>query len=272
MEPLGVDTAFVGPVPELYQRYFVPLIFEPYAVDLADRAVRRQPARVLEIAAGTGVVTRHLAATLPPATTIVATDLNQAMLDQAVAAGTARTVEWRQADAMALPFPDASFDLVVCQFGVMFFPDKAHAFAEARRVLRPGGHYLFDVWDRIEENDFANLVMETLATMFPDDPPRFTARTPHGYHDLAAIAADLRRGGFTETPAMTTLSARSRADSPRIPALAYCQGSPVRGEIEARGPSRLAEVTDRVTEAIARQFGEGAVEGKIQAHIIAVDA
>ncbi|MGN6483525.1 MAG: class I SAM-dependent methyltransferase [Thermomicrobiales bacterium] len=272
MEPLGVDTAFVGSVPELYQRYFVPLIFEPYAVELADRAARLRPARVLEIAAGTGVVTRHLAATLPPETTIVATDLNQAMLDQAVAAGTARTVEWRQADAMALPFPDASFDLEICQFGVMFFPDKSHAFAEARRVLRPGGQSLFDVWDRIEENDFANLATETLATMFPDDPPRFMVRTPHGYHDLAVIAADLRQGGFTEEPAMRTLSARSRADSPRIAALAYCQGSPVRGEIEARGPSRLGEATDRVTAAITRGYGDGAVDGKIQAHIIAVDA
>lgn len=266
----SVDTAFVGSVPQLYQRYFVPLIFEPYAVDIAARAARCNPARVLETAAGTGAVTRQLARALPTGSEIIATDLNQAMLDQARAEGTARPVEWRQADAMKLPFPDASFDLVVCQFGAMFFPDKAHAFAEARRVLRPGGQFLFNVWDRIEDNDFADVITRALATMFPDDPPRFMARVPHGYCDPDVIARDLADGGFTHEPAMTTLSARSRADSPRIPAIAYCEGSPLRGEIEARGPSRLAEATDLATDAIARQFGHGAVDGRIQAVIVAI--
>ncbi|MGC4106323.1 MAG: methyltransferase domain-containing protein [Thermomicrobiales bacterium] len=276
MDPIRVDAAavpaFAGSVPECYQRYFVPLIFEPYAVDLARRAARRQPSRVLELAAGTGVVTRHLAEMLPSAVPIVATDLSQAMLDQAAAEGIARPVEWQQADAMNLPFPDASFDLVLCQFGVMFFPDKAHAYAEARRVLQPGGQFIFSVWDRIEENDFANAVTGTLASVFPDDPPDFMARIPHGYHDLDAIADDLRRGGFAREAEMATLASRSRAASARMAALAYCQGSPVRGEIESRGPSRIAEVTDTVTAALADRFGDGAVDGKIQAHVIAVEA
>lgn len=268
-----VDTAFVGSVPELYQRYFVPLIFEPYAVELARRAMMRQPARILEIAAGTGVVTRHLASSLSPGTEIVATDLNQAMLDRAAVEGTARPVEWRQADAQDLPFSDALFDLVICQFGAMFFPDKARAYAEARRVLRPGGQYLFDVWDRIEENAFADTVTETLGELFPDNPPRFMARTPHGYHDLATIANDLAAGGFTRHPEMTTHAERSRADSARIPAMAYCQGSPLRGEIDALDATRLGEATDRVTDALARRYGraDGTVDGKIQAHIIAID-
>ncbi|MGC4193250.1 MAG: methyltransferase domain-containing protein [Thermomicrobiales bacterium] len=272
MDTPGVDTAFIGSVPERYQRFFVPLIFEPYAVDLARRAAQRRPSRVLELAAGTGVVTRHLADMLPSIVPIVATDLSQAMLDQAAAEGIARHVEWRQADAMDLPFPDASFDLVLCQFGVMFFPDRAHAYAEARRVLQPGGVFLFNVWDRIEENDFANAVTETLATVFPDDPPRFMARTPHGYHDLAAVAGDLREGGFTQPAETTTFAARSLAKSAERVAVAYCQGSPLRGEIEARAPGRLADVTDIVTAALEDRFGDGAVEGKIQAHIIAVEA
>lgn len=272
MDPLGIDTAFVGSVPQIYERSLVPLIFEPYAADLARRTVRRHPSRVLEVAAGTGVVTRQLAETLPPAVSIVATDLNQAMLDQAAAAGTVRPVEWRQADALQLPFPDEFFDVVVCQFGVMFFPDKARAFAEARRVLRFGGQFIFNVWDRIEHNDFADTVTRALGTLFPDDPPRFLARVPHGYHDPSVIAQDLARGGFTRSPQMTTLPARSRAVSPRIPAVAYCQGTPLRGEIEARGPSRLSEATDRAASAIAHQFGAETVDGKIQAHIVAIEA
>jgi SAM-dependent methyltransferase len=271
MHPLGTDTAFAGSIPQIYERYLVPLIFEPYASDLALRTVGRYPSRVLEIAAGTGVVTRQLAKTLPPGISVVATDLNQAMLDQAAAEGTARPVEWRQADALQLPFPDEFFDVVVCQFGVMFFPDKARAFAEARRVLRSSGQFIFNVWDRIDHNAFADTVTRALGTLFPGDPPRFLARVPHGYHEPTVIAQDLARGGFTRSPQMTTLPARSRAVSPRIPAVAYCQGTPLRGEIEARDPSRLIEATDMATSAIAHQFGPETVDGKIQAHIVAIE-
>ena len=271
MSGSGSDRAFAGSIPQLYERYLVPLIFEPYAVDLARRVALRRPARVLEIAAGTGVVTRRLASVLPPTTAIVATDLNQPMLDQAAAIGTARAVEWRQADAMQLPFPDESFDAVVCQFGVMFFPDRARAYAEARRVLRAGGLFAFNAWDRIEENEFAETVTRALAGLFADDPPRFLARTPHGYHDTSAITRDLERGGFGRSPELVTLVARSRAASPEIPAVAYCQGTPLRAEIEARGAARLAEATDRAAAALAIRFGEGEVDGKIQAHVVAVE-
>jgi SAM-dependent methyltransferase len=266
-----VDRQFAGSIPQFYERNMVPLIFEPYAADLATRVSHRQPARVLEIAAGTGVVTRHLANVLPAATSIVATDLNQPMLDHAAALGTRRPIEWRQADAMNLPFPDEAYDAVVCQFGVMFFPDKARAFAEARRVLRAGGVFLFNVWDRIDHNEFADAVTEALVPLFPDDPPRFLARLPHGYHDVSAIAGDLTRGGFTRAPEFTTLTMRSRADSPSGPAVAYCQGTPLRNEIEARDASRVVAATEAATAAIASRFGPAAVDGKIQAHIIAVD-
>src|SRR4249920_2641392 len=167
------DKVFAGSIPKLYETQLVPLIFQPYALDLVERLKNRQITRLLEIAAGTGVVTRALATTLDPGVAIVATDLNQAMLDEAAAVGTTRPVEWRQADAMALPFPDREFDAVVCQFGAMFFPDKAKAFAEARRVLRPGGTFIFNVWDRISENEFADTVTAALETVFPKDPPRF---------------------------------------------------------------------------------------------------
>ena len=232
---------------------------------------RGAAARVLEIAAGTGAVTRSLASVLPESVSIVATDLNRPMLDVAAGIGTSRPVEWREADAMQLPFADGQFDVVVCQFGAMFFPDKGKAFSEARRVLAAGGALLFNVWDRIEENEFADVVTDALESLFPDDPPRFMARTPHGYHDLAAIARDLREGGFARPPQFQTIAARSKAASPRIAALAYCQGTPLRGEIEARDDARLGEATDVAAAAIARRFGDGAVDGKIQAHVVVVE-
>ncbi|TMH57406.1 MAG: methyltransferase domain-containing protein [Betaproteobacteria bacterium] len=264
----STDKVFAGSIPKIYEAHLVPLIFQPYADDLARRLASRPLRRVLEIAAGTGVVTRALASALPDRVEIVATDLNPGMLDQAIAIGTPRRVEWRQADAMQLPFADAEFDAVVCQFGAMFFPDRAKAFAEARRVLRPGGVFLFNVWDRIEENEFAHAVTAALETVFPDDPPRFMARTPHGYHDKALIARDLAQGGF----ASTAVEAVSRAESARVAAVAYCQGTPLRSEIEARDASRLEAATDVAAREIATRFGDGSVEGRMRAHIVSIEA
>ena len=266
------DKVFAGAIPKLYDTHLVPLIFEPYAADLANRLSSRPLSRVLEIAAGTGVVTRALAFVLPESVVIVATDLNQAMLDHAAAVGTKRTVEWHQADAMQLPFQDGTFDAVVCQFGVMFFPEKSKAFSEARRMLRPGGVFIFNVWDRISENEFADTVTTALESLFPEDPPRFMARTPHGYHDRRTIEEDLVNGGFIASPRIDTVAARSQATSSRVPAIAYCQGTPLRNEIEARDASRLGEATDIAAEAIAKRFGRGAVDGKIQAHIVTIES
>ena len=187
----NTDTVFAGSVPELYEQYMVPLIFEPYAVDMAKRVAAQKPRRVLELAAGTGAVTREIAVMLDAGAEITATDLNPAMLQQAERIPTARPVTWRQADAMSLPFENGSFDAVVCQFGAMFFPDRPHAYAEARRVLRPGGVFAFNVWGPIETSEFAACINDALAQLYPDDPPDFMARTPHGYNDPLLIAGDL---------------------------------------------------------------------------------
>jgi ubiquinone/menaquinone biosynthesis C-methylase UbiE len=264
------DKDFHDSIAKVYESHLVPLIFEPYAADLARRLGSRSVTRVLEIAAGTGVVTRAMAWALPSSLSIVATDLNQAMIDHAMAIGTARPVEWRQADAMALPFGDGDFDAVACQFGVMFFPDKVKAFAEVRRVLVPGGVFIFNVWDRIEENEIADTVTKALAELFAPDPPRFMARTPHGYFDHGTIARDLTEAGFDKSPEITTVAARSGATSPRDAAIAFCLGTPLRNELEARYPRRLDEAIDRVTEAIAVRFGPGAVDAKIQAHVVVI--
>lgn len=270
--PSTIENKFAGSIPELYDHLFVPLIFEHYAADIAERVRARAPSRILEIAAGTGAVTRALASATPATTSIVATDLNQAMLDRAAAVGTSRPVTWRQADAMQLPFPDDAFDAVVCGFGAMFFPDKAQAYAETRRVLAPGGFFIFSVWDRIADNEFADVVTTSLASAFPADPPRFMARTPHGYHDADVIVRDLAGGGFTAKPELCTIAARSRAASPRIVAMAYCQGTPIRNEIEARDAARLDEATDVAAAAVAARFGHRELDSKIQAHVVIVRA
>ena len=260
------DAKFAGSIPQLYERYLVPLIFEPYARDICQQVVELTPGAVLELAAGTGVVTRQLAQRLPQEVSIVATDLNPPMLDEAARIGTARPVEWKQADAMQLPFADQTFDVVVCQFGAMFFPDKAQAFAEAKRVLRPGGHLLFNVWGRIEDNEMIWTVSEALDALFPDAPPRFMHRGPHGYADKDWIAGDIARGGFTHSD-IGLVSHRSCAPSAREPAIGYCQGSPLRAEIEAKGPEALGLATDAAAAALEKRFGPGPIEGQIQAYV-----
>ena len=137
-------------------------------------------------------------------------------------------------------------------------------------MLRPGGRFIFNVWDHIEENEFADTVTRSLAGLFPDDPPRFLARTPHGYADRDVIAADLRKGGFTTAPEFEIVAARSKAPSPSIPAIAYCQGTPLRNEIESRDAALLERATDVATTAVSERFGAGAVDGKIQAHVVSV--
>jgi SAM-dependent methyltransferase len=169
---------------------------------------------------------------------------------------------------MTLPFDDETFDAVVCQFGAMFFPDKPKAFAEARRVLRPGGVFIFSVWDGIAENEFADTITKSLEELFPDDPPRFLARTPYGYHDTEVIARDVAGGGFSYPAQIDTITARSRAKSPTIPAIAFCKGSPLRNEIEARDVARLEEATEIAAKALAQKYGADAIDGKIQAHVI----
>ena len=172
------------------------------------------------------------------------------MLAQAKKTLPDRRVAWQQADALSLPFGDGSFDAVACQFGVMFFPDRVKGYTEARRVLKDGGRFFFNVWDRIEDNEFADVVTQALAKIFPHDPPRFLARTPHGYCDENHIRSDLKAAGFTDIT-VDTVEHRSSAPSPREPAIAYCQGTPLRAEIEARGAPGLEAATAAATEALA---------------------
>jgi ubiquinone/menaquinone biosynthesis C-methylase UbiE len=265
------DKLFAGSIPEIYDSLLVPLIFAAYARDLAARMARLAPRQVLETAAGTGAVTAALVSQLHPQCTIVASDLNQPMLDRAaIRQGLQERVTFQQADALALPFEERRFDAVVCQFGVMFFPDRIKGYAEARRVLKRGGRFLFNVWDEIGASDFANAVNDAVAALFPDSPSTFMARTPHGYHDLEKIRADLKAAGFSDV-SVETVDHVSKAASPREPAVAFCQGTPLRNEIESHGVS-LEAATEAATALLAQRFGNGPIVGRIRAHVIAASS
>lgn len=244
------DTEFTGSIPALYDRCLGPLLFRPFAIETAHRVRDWRPAQVLETAAGTGILTEALQRALPNSE-IIATDLNAAMLDVAAQRVAAGRVTFQPADAEALPFADASFDLAVCQFGVMFFPDKVKGAAEARRVLRDGGHYLAIIWDAIDRNPVSQVIVETMEEEFPEDPPRFLERMPFGYADTARIESDLHAGGFDHVEIETVeLSSRVSASDA---ATGMCQGSPMRTELEALGGDALDRATIAVAHAL-RQF------------------
>jgi len=262
---------FTGSIPEVYQRALVPLLFEPYAVRLAALAAGLPAARlpshdVLEVAAGTGVLSRALAGALPESQ-IVATDLAPGMLEQARAWGVAPNLRYEQADATALPYADASFDLVVAQFGVMFLPDKRAGFAEAARVLRPDAELAFLTWKSLDHNPLPALVMDAINAMFPDNPSSFMQRLPHGYFDRDVIRADVASAGL-RVDTLGPLTAVGHAASARQVAEGFCLGTPVRAEIEARDPDRLADVVDAVERAVAGELGDGPVHTELAAILV----
>jgi ubiquinone/menaquinone biosynthesis C-methylase UbiE len=263
------DSTFVGSIPALYDRHLGPLLFAPYAEDLARRLSDLESGALIETACGTGIVTQVLARRLPAAVDIVATDLNQAMLDFAAAKSGMERVTFRQADAQALPVGDAGFDALVCQFGIMFFPDRVQGYREAHRVLKPGGRAIFAIWDGLAHNPIAAAVVDAIAAHFPTDPPRFLARTPHGHGDRATIERELGQAGFRRV-AIDTVTLPSRA-SHRDPAIGFCQGTPMRGEIEARAPAGLDAATEAVAAALAVRFGVGAIEAPMQALIVTAE-
>ncbi|MBV8186967.1 MAG: methyltransferase domain-containing protein [Alphaproteobacteria bacterium] len=249
------DAAFSGSIPQLYDDKLGKLLFAPYAVDLA----RRLPwmvASVLETAAGTGLLTAELVGFLGPGTQIVATDLNQPMLDHAAKKPGLEGIQWQQADAQAVPFGDASFEAVVCQFGVMFFPDRVAAYREAWRVLRPGGHFLFNVWGPLAANPVMAAVVEGLAGRYPQQKSWFLERTPCGYHDPDRIESNLRAAGFSDLR-IETVKLPGLLRNPLDAATGLCQGSPMRAEIEALEPAGLDAATRDAAAAVARRCGEG---------------
>ena len=258
--------AFAGTLAEFYDRFLVPLIFAPYAEVVANRVKGLLPRRILETAAGTGVLTEALARILPSEMTITATDLNQAMIELGKIKPGMERVNWQQADATKLPFPDGAFDLIVCQFGVMFFPDKRASFNECFRVLTPGGTYLFVLWD--DYNNMPNSPLWIAAQRIGD----LLGRGPHtllspGYFDEPTIRADLATARFRDVN-VDRIARPARAASARDAAVITVQGSLLRTAIETANPSRLGEATKAVEQVMSARFGDGPIEGETKALIV----
>lgn len=269
--------AFSGSIPQTYHTHLGPLLFEPYARDLASRLAALRPTRILELAAGTGIVTREIVKELAPNASLLVTDLSPAMLEVAkhTVGGTATTgsapnaqrVTFQPVDACSLPFADASFDAVVCQYGVMFFSDKIGATKHARRVLAPGGRYIFNVWDSLEHNPIPKVVHEFLAREFPSNPPPFLAQMPYGWHDRAEIERVTRASGFANVT-LETLTFDSVGASADSVAKAWLEGTPLLPALQERGITNFAPLRRRVAETLASQFGASPCRSTMRAMVV----
>lgn len=264
------NISFSGSIPQLYDRYLGPVLFEPYAVDLARRVAAHTAGPMLEMACGTGIVTRQLRAHLAPEVAIVATDLSQPMLDYTrTKLAPLKNVDWRQADIAALPFPDASFATVVCQFGLMFVPDKQAAFREVRRVLRKDGMFAFNVWDSMTANPYTHLIQETLTKVFPADPPQFFT-VPFSLHDRETLRQLLTTHDFSDIQ-LETVTLETRSESAKALATGFIQGSPLSTALQERGAS-FEPVIAAVTAALTQLGGAAPFRSTMQAVVVTARA
>lgn len=255
--------SFTGSIPEHYDRDLAPYVMVDYAADIARRAAASRPMRVLETAAGTGILTRELRDRLPAGAQLTATDLNPPMIDVARAKfRPGEQVTFQPADALDLPFPDGAFDAVVCQFGVMFYPDKAKSYREVRRVLAPGGRYHFSVWDSHRYNAFSRIAHETVTRLFPDDPPQFY-HVPFGYHLIDPIKESLIEAGFARVDVAVVALEKQVGDVDQF-ARGLIQGNPMIDQIRSRGSVDAEQVRTVLAGALRAEFGAERATMRIQ--------
>jgi ubiquinone/menaquinone biosynthesis C-methylase UbiE len=272
--PSAPSPAFAGSIPRTYHDLLGPLIFEPYANDLAARVAALRPLRILETACGTGIVTRKLLAAIQansapaPTAELVATDISEPML--AIArqqVGPAANLTFQPVDACTLPFPDRSFDTLVCQYGFMFFPDKVQAMKEARRVLKPGARLLFNVWDSLDHNPIPSRAHDLMLARFPANPPMFLAEKPFGWSNRAEIERTVRAGGFTNAT-LETLSFPSQAPTAAEAARAWIEGTPLLPALAERGFPDPTQIREELTRTLARDFGDHPCRSTMQAVVV----
>jgi ubiquinone/menaquinone biosynthesis C-methylase UbiE len=264
----GSDTKFVGSIPEKYDTYLGPFLFEPYAADFVRRLTLPENVSVLELACGTGILTRRIADALPKSGRLMATDLNQPMLDHAQhKVGPDSRLEWRAADATKLPFPDESFDRVVCQFGVMFFPDKLVALREARRVLKRGGELSFNVWDSTRRNPYVEMADGTVAGFFPENPPTFF-QVPFGFHDQSTLRSIIQEAGFTNVR-LVEVALDGNSPTAMDAAVGLVEGCPLIVAIQERGVSDPRPIVEAVAKKLASAYGDSPMRCQLTAVWIA---
>lgn len=265
---MSATSAFTGSVPKTYHAHLVPLIFEDYARDIVARLGPRTSDRILELACGTGIVTRHLVRAMPAGASLTATDLNEPMIEIARPyVGADARVTFQKANACELRFADRSFDALVCQYGVMFFPDKVRAMQEARRVLVPGGRYLFNVWDSLEHNPIPRIVHETIASMFPENPPHFLGQVPYGWFDRKEIERVVLAGGFARCD-IESVGFPCVAATAEEAARGFIEGTPLLAALQERGIKDAAPCREAATKALADRFGDRPCRSVMRALVV----
>jgi ubiquinone/menaquinone biosynthesis C-methylase UbiE len=247
------NVEFTGSIPVAYDRYLGPMLFEPYAADLAARLGSLPIAAALEVAAGTGILTAQLRHAIPARAVLTATDLNDPMLEFARAKLPGLGITWQRADAQELPFSDASFDVVACQFGIMFVPDKARAFVEARRVLRPHGQLAFNVWGPLADNPVGRIAHDVIGQFFSSDPPTFY-EVPFGFHDEAMIRQLLRAANF-DVVGCHAVSLEARSASALDAARGLVTGNPIHLAVTERATAPVDEIIEALAAALAAEGG-----------------
>ena len=262
---MTAPASFTGSVPAFYDRCLGPVLFEPYAADIVRRVPAGSDLRVLELACGTGRVTRRLRAALPASAALVATDLFEPMLEHAQASVAQPGIEWRQADIEDLPFEDGEFDVVVCQFGLMFLPDKVQGFREIRRVLADGGTFLANVWQSKDDNPHTLVIEELLLRTFPDDPPRFL-ELPHGYHEPHMLLGDMNAACW-ENVELEEMRTEGVGPSAAEFAQGWAKGSPLTHELISR-EADLDAFASELTEGLAELGGSAPLTVPLAAFVI----
>lgn len=260
---MGTNIAFSGTIPETYDKYLGPLLFEPYAKDIIERIQKKKFFSVLELACGTGRVTQYLHKILPAEARIVATDLNPDMLKVAQNKITAKKIEWKQVDMQNIPFDDSAFDLVICQFGVMFVPEKEKAYSEVYRVLKKEGTFLFNTWNRLEVNKLTSSADEIINDFFKDNPVMFY-KIPFSYYNTDEIGKHLDNAGFKSVQ-LTLLETEGLSDSVSDATNGLVEGNPVLTAINEQDPKLLPVIKEKLSKALAEKFGDNPMRCRLHA-------
>ncbi|WP_171122072.1 MULTISPECIES: class I SAM-dependent methyltransferase [unclassified Ruegeria] len=248
------SASFVGDIPTHYDKGLGPNIFVDYAALIAEKCCDEPASSVIELAAGTGIVSRFLRDKLPAEASLLVTDLNAPMLEVAKAKFSGdENIQFAVANAMELPFDGPEFDLMVCQFGVMFFPDKIASYREAARVLRPGGRYVFNVWSPMSENPFSQMAHELMQKVFPDDPPGFY-KVPFHYGDPATVLGDLSSAGWSNVT-HETIKIQKKIQDLEVFSRSLVFGNPLIDEINERGGVDPEDVVKEFRAELENRFG-----------------
>jgi len=249
---MGSVTAFEGTIPVNYDKYLGPILFEPYALDIINRLKNDEIENLLELACGTGRLTRHLVGRIPANGRLVATDLNQAMIDIAKTKVQDEKIEWKVVNAQDLPFADAQFDHIICQFGVMFFPDKQKSFEEALRVLRPGGKYILNSWESVEKNPRIDTIWQTVLEVFPNDPPEFLKKGPYAFNDQAGIEKLLRNAGFKNIK-IDTVATTPQYNGPDDLINGFVEGTTLYNNLKEKSAESRQQLKTLLKQRLAKQ-------------------